>query len=91
MSFNQRMRELLETATVDLSRRERRSVKQASDYFNDLDDQVLAEVTRQAVCACAFRLAVNRDEVNASPTPELFKQAMNDTLKLIQKSVDDDF
>lgn len=91
MSINQRLRELLGNTSVELNKTERRAVKSAADYFSELEDEVLVEITRMAVCACAFRLAVNRDEVNANPTPELFKQAMTDTLKLIQKSVDDDF
>ena len=92
MSMNKRLRELLEqTQTQDLTRSEVKTVKLCAEYFGQLDDHVLVEVTRFALCSCAFRLAVDKDEVDLSPTAEVFKQALNDTMKLLQKSVDDDF
>ena len=92
MSMNKRLRKLLEeTQTQELTRSEAKIVALCAEYFGQLDDHVLVEVTRFALCACAFRLAVDRDEVDINPTEEVFKQALNDTIKLLQKSVDDDF
>jgi hypothetical protein len=92
MSFNQKLRQLLEsTQTQELTKGESKVVSLCAEYFGQLDDHVLVEVTRFAMCACAFRLAVDRDEVDINPTEEVFKQALNDTIKLLQKSVDNDF
>lgn len=92
MSMNKHLRELLEsTDKQQLSQREAKMVALCAEYFSQLDDHVLVEVARFALCACAFRLAVDRDEVDINPTSEVFKQALNDTIKLLQKSVDDDF
>lgn len=92
MSMNKRLRKLLESVSeTELSRDEIKVVKLCAEYFGQLDDHVLVEVTRFAVCSCAFRLAVDKNQVDISPTSEVFKQALNDTLKLLMKSVDDDF
>lgn len=90
MTENKRLIELLEKSTGSgLDDDELEAVEKFSEAFGQLDDHVLVEVTRFAVGTCAFRLAVKED-TDVQPTVEVFKQAIGDVLKLIQKSVDDD-
>lgn len=90
--MNKRLQELLvDSGSADFTDAEKRAVKRAANFFGQLEDHVLVEVTRFAVSTCAFRLAVDPNNLEAGPTPEVFKHALRDTIKLIEKSVNDDF
>ena len=93
MSVNEEFRKLLESTDLErLDKVQKRQLSRAVRFYQNLDDIVLAEVARMAFCACAWRLAANREQVDIlTPTQEVFKQALDDTFKLLKKSVDDDF